>query len=124
MYNNINIINIINISSRSEKDVNMLLLLAASHSKMRPTVTRRCLSSASCVKTAEPTEVPFGVWTRVDPSNHVLGGGRIPEILPPKLPGPGRLGLGKVYGMSGMSQSDAAFSCQSHCSRKCGNLQA
>jgi len=28
----------------------------------------------SCAKTAEPIEVPFGIWTRVGPSGHVLCG--------------------------------------------------
>jgi len=29
----------------------------------------------SAVKTAEPIEMPFGIWTWVTPRNHVLGGG-------------------------------------------------
>ena len=29
----------------------------------------------SCAKTAEPTEMPFGIWTRVGPRKHVLGRG-------------------------------------------------
>jgi len=29
-------------------------------------------------KTAEPIEMPFGMWARVGPSNHVLDGGRDP----------------------------------------------
>ena len=29
-------------------------------------------------KTAEPIEMPFGVWTRVGPRNHVLSGGPDP----------------------------------------------
>ena len=29
----------------------------------------------SCAKTAEPIEMPFGLWARVDSANHVLGGG-------------------------------------------------
>ena len=29
-------------------------------------------------KTAEPIDIPFGVWARVGPSNHVLDGGRYP----------------------------------------------
>ena len=28
----------------------------------------------SCTKTAEPIEVPFGVWTRVGPRKRVLNG--------------------------------------------------
>jgi len=32
----------------------------------------------SPAKTAAPTEMPFGLWTQVGPSNHVLGG----EIFP------------------------------------------
>jgi len=31
-----------------------------------------------CAKTAEPIEMPFGTWTRVDPRNRVLGGGLDP----------------------------------------------
>jgi len=34
----------------------------------------------SCAKTAEPLEMPFGMWTVVGPSNHVLdGGSRLPH---------------------------------------------
>lgn len=32
----------------------------------------------SCVKMTEPIHVLFGMWTRVGPRNHVLGGVRIP----------------------------------------------
>jgi len=28
----------------------------------------------SCAKMAEPIEMPFGIWTRVGPRKHVLGG--------------------------------------------------
>jgi len=28
----------------------------------------------SCAKTAEPIEMPFGVWTQVGSTKHVLGG--------------------------------------------------
>jgi len=35
----------------------------------------------SIAKTAEPIQMPFGVWTGVGPRNHVLDGVRIP--LPP-----------------------------------------
>jgi len=31
----------------------------------------------NCVKTAEPIEMPFGLWTRVGPRNHVLDHGSI-----------------------------------------------
>jgi len=36
-----------------------------------------CLSVtiASPTKTVEPIEMPFGLWTRVGPRNHVLDGG-------------------------------------------------
>jgi len=27
-----------------------------------------------CAKAAEPIEMPFGMWTRVDPGKHVLDG--------------------------------------------------
>ena len=36
------------------------------------------VTTVSPAKTAEPTEMPFGVWTRVGQRNHVLGGTRIP----------------------------------------------
>jgi len=32
------------------------------------------VSTVSCAKTDELIEVPFGVWTRVGPINHVLDG--------------------------------------------------
>ena len=32
-------------------------------------------TTVSPTKTAEPTEIPFGLWTRVDPGYHVLDGG-------------------------------------------------
>jgi len=32
-----------------------------------------------CVKAAEPIEMPFGLWTRVDPRKHVLDGAQIPH---------------------------------------------
>jgi len=28
-----------------------------------------------CAKTAEPIEMPFGLWARMGPRNHVLDGG-------------------------------------------------
>ena len=34
--------------------------------------------TTSCAKTAEPIEMPFGVWTRVGRRNHALGGARDP----------------------------------------------
>ena len=56
---------------------------------MRPIVTNRVVWSvgrwtehtnvkhtvASPAKTAEPIEVPFGMWTRVGPRNHILDNG-------------------------------------------------
>ena len=33
----------------------------------------------SCAKTAEPIEMPFGMWTRVGLENHALGGATIPK---------------------------------------------
>ena len=30
-------------------------------------------SSVSCARTAEPIEMPFGLWTTVGPGKHVLG---------------------------------------------------
>jgi len=32
-------------------------------------------SAVSCAKTAEPIEMPFGLWTRVGPREHVLHAG-------------------------------------------------
>ena len=34
----------------------------------------------SCAKMAEPTEMPFGIWTRVGPRKHVLHGVHISAI--------------------------------------------
>ena len=34
-------------------------------------------SAVTCAKTAEPIEIPFGLWTRVGPRKHVLGGAHI-----------------------------------------------
>jgi len=34
-------------------------------------------SDINCAKTAEPIEMPFGLWTRVGPRKHVLDGARI-----------------------------------------------
>ena len=34
----------------------------------------RSVTAVSLAKTAEPIEMPFGIWTRVSPRNHVLGG--------------------------------------------------
>jgi len=31
----------------------------------------------SCAKTAEPIEMPFGLWTRVGPAKHQLDGAQI-----------------------------------------------
>jgi len=33
-----------------------------------------CTTVHRAVKTAEPIEMPFGIWTRVGPRKHVLGG--------------------------------------------------
>ena len=33
----------------------------------------------SCANTAEPIKMPFGVRTRVGTTNHVLGGGLVPQ---------------------------------------------
>ena len=41
-------------------------------------VVQLCLCSdttGSRAKPAEPIEMPFGLWTRLDPRNHVFGGG-------------------------------------------------
>jgi len=32
-----------------------------------------------CAKTAEPIEMPFGLWTRISDRNHLLDGG--PKML-------------------------------------------
>ena len=34
-------------------------------------------STVSCAKTAEPIEMPFGVWTRVCSRKHLLDGGAV-----------------------------------------------
>jgi len=33
------------------------------------------LTVVSCAKTAEPTEMPFGLWAWMGPQNHILDGG-------------------------------------------------
>jgi len=35
-------------------------------------------SAVSCAKIAEPIEMPFGLWARIGPRNHVLDGVHIP----------------------------------------------
>jgi len=32
-----------------------------------------------CAKTAEPIEIPFGLWAGMGPRNHVLHGDQIPR---------------------------------------------
>ena len=39
---------------------------------------RLLVITVSCAKTAEPIEMPFGVWTWVGQRNHVLDGTQIP----------------------------------------------
>jgi len=36
------------------------------------------VTTVSCAKTAEPIEMPFGLWTRVGTGNRILGGGGSP----------------------------------------------
>jgi len=38
----------------------------------------RSVTLVSHTKTAEPIEMPFGLWARMDPRNHVLDGVHIP----------------------------------------------
>jgi len=40
-------------------------------------------------KTAEPIEIPFGLWTGVGPRNHVLDGGPDPFMKRGKFEGKG-----------------------------------
>ena len=40
----------------------------------------RSVAIASPAKNAEPMEMPFGMWTRVGPENHVLDGGPDPPM--------------------------------------------
>ena len=35
------------------------------------------VKTISCAKTAEPIEMPFGIWTRVGQRNYALGGGSV-----------------------------------------------
>ena len=42
--------------------------------KGRP-IVKHMDSAISCVKTAEPIEMPFGLWTPVGPRKHVSDGG-------------------------------------------------
>jgi len=37
------------------------------------------VTTVSCAKSAEPIEMPFGLWTQVGPRNHVLSGAWIPQ---------------------------------------------
>ena len=118
------------------KEMFLLLLFAASRTwsaKMWIVTTDAawsdlCLvcrlgTTMSCVKMVETVQMPFGVWTRVGPTNHVLGGGLY-------LPGAGTI-LGAspcrllVQGISSVSQSysvggnsDLACRCQ-YCSDSC-----
>jgi len=36
-------------------------------------------SAVICAKTAEPIQMPFGLWTRMGPSKHVLDGAKMPH---------------------------------------------
>ena len=38
-----------------------------------------CVTLVSPAKTAEPIEMPFGLWARIGPRNHVLDGGSDPH---------------------------------------------
>jgi len=44
----------------------------------QPIVKHRDSLPEPSKKTAEPTEMPFGLWTRVGPRNNVLDGGHEP----------------------------------------------
>jgi len=37
-----------------------------------PGYSRRHYADVSCAKMAEPIEMPFALWTLVDPRNHIL----------------------------------------------------
>ena len=81
---------------------------------MRPIVTNRVAWSVglsvivvSPAKTAEPIEMPFGLWTWVGLRNHVLDGDRDPQWEGTILSGE----RGKVYGIPSMCDGSAAF-CQ------------
>ena len=47
----------------------------AAHCYRRSNVVCRSVTIVSPAKTAEPIEMPFRLWTRVGPRNHVLDGG-------------------------------------------------
>jgi len=54
---------------------------------MQPVVTDgvawsvgRSVMIVSPAKMAEPIEMPFGVWTQVDPRNHLSNGSRSPQV--------------------------------------------
>jgi len=36
-------------------------------------------SAVICAKTAEPTNMPFGLWAQTGPGNHVLDRGPVPH---------------------------------------------
>ena len=61
--------------------------IAVLHTQMRPIVTNRVAWSVglsvivvSPAKTAEPIEMPFGLWTWVGSGKHVLDGGPNPTM--------------------------------------------
>jgi len=47
----------------------------AAYCYRRSSVVCRSVTIVSPAKTAEPIEIPFGVWTRLGLGNHVLDGG-------------------------------------------------
>ena len=47
--------------------------------KGRPIVKYRGHYVVICAKTAEPIEMPFGLWAWINPRNHLLDGG--PAVL-------------------------------------------
>jgi len=65
-----------------------------------------CLSVTlvSPAKTAEPIEMPFGLWPRVGPRKHVLYGDQIPRAKGQLL------GVGGKY-MPGHARRHSAVSC-------------
>jgi len=50
--------------------------------KNRQTITKIYYghSAVICANTAEPIEVPFGLWARMGPRHHVLHGGSDPPF--------------------------------------------
>ena len=50
------------------------------HWIFRPHHSTTYLSTVICTKTAEPIEMPFGLWARMSQRKHILYGAQIPHV--------------------------------------------